>query len=508
MKKFKRAVTDSEVRGPLRRRRQARGQRTARHPGRGDRHDATGRGRGYTQYGPLKVDTGEAVVAMLEPIQARYHELIGDPAELDPTAADRLGRARTDRRRPPCSACTTRSGSSRRDSSRRSTGGSSASPSPRWGRWRSSRSTSSSTPRSSDSSAPISSPVWRSPRRCCRSSSPAPTSSPTARPSGSPDASVPATAPPRPTSGSRRCGCRCCSACRPLPCCSSAPARCPAGSVPRARCSNTPRRICRSAPSGCRSSWSRWPRRACCGAPRTTRRRSGCCSCANVANLLIELVFVFVFDMGVAGSAWSTVDRPDRRRRCLPLDPATRNWAGIDPAARPERDAPLMSAGKYLLLRVGSMLGVFGGSTAIAARIDERHARRPSGREQPLHLPGARRSMRWRFPPKRSWPRNSAGTTCRRPPMSPDEPSDCRCGPAPCSASARGRTAPVLPHLFTRRPGRRSAGRQCASGGCPCIMLPGAVAFAHDGILIGAGDYRFLGRAAFGYLVAVSRSPC
>ena len=37
---------------------------------------------GYTQYGPLKVDTGEAVVALLEPIQARYHELIGDKAEL------------------------------------------------------------------------------------------------------------------------------------------------------------------------------------------------------------------------------------------------------------------------------------------------------------------------------------------------------------------------------------------------------------------------------------------
>ena len=35
-------------------------------------------------------------------------------------------------------------------------------------------------------------------------------------------------------------------------------------------------------------------------------------------------------------------------------------------------------------------------------------------------------------------------------------------------------------------------------------LLPGAVAFAHDGILIGAGDYRFLGRAAFGYLVAVA----
>ena len=36
----------------------------------------------YTQYGPLKTDTGEAVVEMLRPIQARYHELISDRAEL------------------------------------------------------------------------------------------------------------------------------------------------------------------------------------------------------------------------------------------------------------------------------------------------------------------------------------------------------------------------------------------------------------------------------------------
>ena len=34
----------------------------------------------YTQYGPLKADTADAVVALLEPIQARYAELMADPA--------------------------------------------------------------------------------------------------------------------------------------------------------------------------------------------------------------------------------------------------------------------------------------------------------------------------------------------------------------------------------------------------------------------------------------------
>lgn len=35
---------------------------------------------GYTQYGPLKADTADAVCAMLEPIQQRYTELAADPA--------------------------------------------------------------------------------------------------------------------------------------------------------------------------------------------------------------------------------------------------------------------------------------------------------------------------------------------------------------------------------------------------------------------------------------------
>jgi tryptophanyl-tRNA synthetase len=35
---------------------------------------------GYTQYGPLKADTAEAVAEMLRPIQQRYAELAADPA--------------------------------------------------------------------------------------------------------------------------------------------------------------------------------------------------------------------------------------------------------------------------------------------------------------------------------------------------------------------------------------------------------------------------------------------
>ena len=94
MRKFKRAVTDSEseVRyDPINK------------PGVSSLLDilaaATGQSvadaaRGYTQYGPLKTDTGEAIVALLEPIQARYNELIDDKTELT-----RLLRVGSDRAR-------------------------------------------------------------------------------------------------------------------------------------------------------------------------------------------------------------------------------------------------------------------------------------------------------------------------------------------------------------------------------------------------------------------------
>jgi tryptophanyl-tRNA synthetase len=82
MKKFKRAVTDSET--------EVRYDPVAK-PGVTNLLDILGAATGvdpksladrYHQYGPLKTDAGEAVVAMLEPIQARYHELLDDRAEL------------------------------------------------------------------------------------------------------------------------------------------------------------------------------------------------------------------------------------------------------------------------------------------------------------------------------------------------------------------------------------------------------------------------------------------
>jgi tryptophanyl-tRNA synthetase len=92
LRKFKRAVTDSD--GEVRFDREGK-------PGVSNLLEILAAATGeppealaekYTQYGPLKADAGEAVVALLEPIQARYRELVRDRAEL--SALLRRGAAR------------------------------------------------------------------------------------------------------------------------------------------------------------------------------------------------------------------------------------------------------------------------------------------------------------------------------------------------------------------------------------------------------------------------------
>ena len=82
LRKFKRAVTDSDS--------EVRYDREAK-PGVSNLLDILAAATGdtqdvlaekYSQYGPLKADTGEAVVAMLEPVQKRYVELMADRGEL------------------------------------------------------------------------------------------------------------------------------------------------------------------------------------------------------------------------------------------------------------------------------------------------------------------------------------------------------------------------------------------------------------------------------------------
>lgn len=94
MKKFKRAVTDSD--GEVRFDRETKPgvsnllEILAACTGRDPREVASD----YTQYGPLKNDAGEAVVSILEPIQSRYRELMADRGELSRLLRTGAGKAR------------------------------------------------------------------------------------------------------------------------------------------------------------------------------------------------------------------------------------------------------------------------------------------------------------------------------------------------------------------------------------------------------------------------------
>jgi tryptophanyl-tRNA synthetase len=81
-KKFKRAVTDSDGIVAYDR---------ANKPGVSNLLDILSAATGtppeklvesYSQYGPLKKDTGEAVIALIDPIRGRYHDLMNDKGEL------------------------------------------------------------------------------------------------------------------------------------------------------------------------------------------------------------------------------------------------------------------------------------------------------------------------------------------------------------------------------------------------------------------------------------------
>jgi tryptophanyl-tRNA synthetase len=82
VKKFKRAVTDSDNEVAFDRERKPGVSNLLEILAAATNESPASLATTYTQYGKLKLDTGEAVAEMLRPIQTRYHELMADPAEL------------------------------------------------------------------------------------------------------------------------------------------------------------------------------------------------------------------------------------------------------------------------------------------------------------------------------------------------------------------------------------------------------------------------------------------
>ncbi len=93
---------------------------------------------------------------------------------------------------------------------------------------------------------------------------------------------------------------------------------------------------------------------------------------ANVANLGLELLFVYGFDWGIAGSAWGTVIAQALSAAAfVALLLRARRATGAD--ARPDRAEIVRTArvGGHLVVRTASLLAAFTTTTAIASRISD-----------------------------------------------------------------------------------------------------------------------------------------
>jgi putative MATE family efflux protein len=222
---------------------------------------------------------------------------------------------------------------------------------------------------------------------------------------------------------------------------------------------------------------------------------------SNAVNAVLEVLFVYGFGWGVPGSAWSTVIA--QVGAAVAFAVAVRRHLRGATRRGPSRSgmAPLMSAGRHLLLRVGSMLAVTITATAIAARIDEPTlAAHQIGASLLLFLALALDALAI---PAQTLVAEELGQGAR------DAAAEIsrRCARlsvivGTALALVLAAASPALPHAFSADPAVVARATTVVLW-IAALVVPAALAFAYDGVLIGAGDYRFLGLAALGYLLAV-----
>ena len=240
---------------------------------------------------------------------------------------------------------------------------------------------------------------------------------------------------------------------------------------------------------------------ACSAALPTTGHRWSSCSSSNLVNAVLEVLFVFGFDWGVPGSAWSTVIAQVGagvafllmvRRHFQVATHRRPSWHGM---------APLLSAGRHLLLRVGSMLAVTTGATAIAARVDEPTlAAHQIAASMFIFLALVLDALAI---PAQTLVADELGQGS----VASAADLSNRCVRLSIIAGAAfaialAALAPVLPDAFTADAAVVERATT-ALWWLAAMLVPAAIAFAYDGVLIGAADYRFLGYAALAYLVSM-----
>lgn len=223
---------------------------------------------------------------------------------------------------------------------------------------------------------------------------------------------------------------------------------------------------------------------------------------ANGVNAVLEVLFVYGFHWGVPGSAWSTVIA--QAGAGVAFGVVVRRHLRAATQHRPSRAgmAPLMTAGRHLLLRVGAMLAVTSGATALAARSDEATlAAHQIGASLLLFLALALDALAI---PAQTLVAEELGHGATAAAVDLAR----RCARLSLLVGAMlavvlAVLAPLIPHVFTDDPAVVSRATAAVLW-LAALIVPAALAFAYDGVLIGAGDYRFLGLAAAGYLLLVA----
>lgn len=232
---------------------------------------------------------------------------------------------------------------------------------------------------------------------------------------------------------------------------------------------------------------------------------------SNLLNVVLEILFVVVWHHGMAGSAWSTVIA--QGLSAVAFAAAIRRPLAAAGIRRPSRAGmrPLITAGGHLLLRVGSMLVVLSGATAVAARVDDPTLAAHQVAVSLLAFIAL--SLDAFAVPAQTMVAEALGRADDRAAAGPERWTEARLVSrrAVCLSVAVGAGIAViiavaawwLPALFTRDhlvEVRARAGLWWLAG----LLVPASIAYALDGVLIGTADYRFLGRAALGYLLAVA----
>ncbi len=212
---------------------------------------------------------------------------------------------------------------------------------------------------------------------------------------------------------------------------------------------------------------------------------------ANVVNVVLEIVAVYVLDLGVAGSAWSTVAVQIGAAAAF-LGLLRPHLVRLTPTW--ERMRPVLVSGMHYAIRSLAMYAVWNSATFAAARIDTPTLAAHQVLNQlfmflalvldALAIP-AQSLVAGALGAGRPGEARLTGTICTRLSLW------CALGLAVLLAIA----SPFAPYVFSDDPAVRS--RLLAGLLILAVMqFPGAIAFALDGALIGAQDERWLGRQA------------